>query len=554
GYLEFEREQIYFNSKTYNLNAAFSWKPVKGLHVDFQAEFIDFDEIPSRTAAFVSLGSGTSRVVDEYNRRRHDRNFTYNGPYARNKRETAISTAYVTAELAESLTLRVGGYASHQSADTNGILNAFGLSTNESANVGYTINDSTDKSWAYKLDLLHRLNLRGFSLNSLVGYEEHFDDGSYGTLETDPALVPLVVTIPFTRATVKSDWPAPPARNLYTRLSAQGASEIQWSNLRFTQYGETPNGRGSLLWGVAYGEGESTAANNLNQTSSTNEGDEVTYTAGASWKVYEAEEKFLNRVTLFANYATSFQIQGGNAQDPKIFEGFSTVEELQAFIDNLPANTIDPQTGNGYEAGLRLEMLKKKLAISVSYFDQSRENIARTFFVRASIVPGVADERVLAFYQLASGEENSKGVDLSVYWQPTPNLSFTADAMFSNGRVISNTGAPEEEGLGLVRSPENTVFVWGKYDFKDGPLSGLTLGLGASYRSPTRVQPNLNDLYRFSSEYTVARAMIGYRYRLFDRQHAITLNAENLFDEEYVDEANFLSEPFLLRLMYSIDW
>jgi outer membrane receptor for monomeric catechols len=48
--------------------------------------------------------------------------------------------------------------------------------------------------------------------------------------------------------------------------------------------------------------------------------------------------------------------------------------------------------------------------------------------------------------------------------------------------------------------------------------------------------------------------LIGYRYRLFNRQHAVTLNVENLFDKQYVDEANFLSEPRLVRFMYSIDW
>jgi outer membrane receptor protein involved in Fe transport len=126
--------------------------------------------------------------------------------------------------------------------------------------------------------------------------------------------------------------------------------------------------------------------------------------------------------------------------------------------------------------------------------------------------------------------------------------------MISDGRVVSNTESPGEEGLRLVRSPENTFFFWGKYDVKSGPLSGFTFGLGASYRSPARVQPNLPDRYRLSTEYTVARALIGYRYRLFNRQHAVTLNVENLFDKQYVDEANFLSEPRLVRFMYSIDW
>ncbi|MGH8021584.1 MAG: TonB-dependent receptor domain-containing protein [Opitutaceae bacterium] len=338
----------------------------------------------------------------------------------------------------------------------------------------------------------------------------------------------------------------------YNILASWRKDELYWTNTRLTQYISSRDDALNLLWGLARGEGETiTRDRRLASVSSTDAAD-TTHTLGVSYKFIDnGSDAAFNHAILFANQATSFQIQAGNQQDPKIFEGFTSLDALKAFIATVQPNSVEPQRGDGYEVGIRFDLFQRRLRVNALYFDQTRENIARSFFVRASIVPGVDAEDGLATYLLAGGVENSKGVEFSFDFRPIRNLVVIGEAMISKGEVEANPEAPEEIGFGLVRSPENMFGAWIRYDFSDTVVSGLSVGLGASYNSSARIRPQVPDRFRVSDDYTNVRAMIRYKFRAFDMNNELGLNIDNLLDDEYTQEDNFLSEPRLFKLTYS---
>ena len=557
GYQRWDREQYFFDARVFGLGGGLKFKLGKKTTLDLATEYTNYDGVPSRTAAFVSVGTGPARVVDPYNRLRRDRNFTYNGPNSENTRDTTLSTAYLTSSLSDSITLRVGAVYGVQNQDSTTFSNVFGLATAETVTVGnFTKTVRQDTVAGQKLDLVHQGAIGEWKIDSVVGYETHDSRTANVLNRTDASTTPLPVTIPFSRRAAASDFPAVPSIERFNVLTTNEKIRLQWTNLRFSQFVETPDKRGSLMWGVAKGDGESETRNLANNTRATSEGDGVTYTGGVTYRLLDAPEAgTLNSLTLFANTATSFTIQGGNQQNPNSFNGFTTVEALQAFVNSLAPHAVDPQTGKGVELGLRAELLKNKLKLSVAYFDQSRENIARSFFVRQSLVAGNTNESPIATFTLAAGKERSKGVDADITWQVTPQLSLIASAMASQGKVVANPESPEEIGFGLINAPETRYSFWALYRAdKQSALSGFTVGLGATHNSETRIRPQVPDRFRLSDDYTVARALLRYTIPGAKRTHEFSLNVDNLLDEEYTMENNFLSDPRTLKFSYLVRW
>jgi iron complex outermembrane receptor protein len=537
GHVQFEREQPFFESELSTYAAAFAWEINDRVKLDLQGEYNQLDSVPSRTAAFVSTGSGPDRVTDPFNRLRERRNFTYSGPYAFIERESFLSTMYVTFKLLEDLRLRVGGIYSEQDEEHRSLIGSYGLATTETINnVRYGHEWGYRETTGYKLDLLHVLERDWFSLSSMLGFEAQDRMREVYELQT---LGNLTVSIPFGRAPEAGDFPAVPALSDFTVVNDDLKEDLEWSNLRGTQIFSALDEDLTIAWGVAHGQGKV----KFEQLGSTTEsdGDEMTYTAGAKYRfVDKGEDAMLNSATVFANYATSFQIQAGNQQNPSDFLGFTTVADLQNYINNRPPNSMDPQTGSGYELGLRFEFLEKTMSFELAYYKQERSNIARRFFVRENLVAGVVGQDVLASYELAS-EEKASGIELALEWRPNDIFRVHAAANFIDGEIVSNIEDPGEVGLGLVSTPEESVNVFALYSTPFG-LSNLNdeleLGIGLSYNSETRTQEGSDNQYRLSDDYMQTRFLL--RYRISDYEFA--MNIENVFDDEWVNEGNWLSE------------
>jgi outer membrane receptor protein involved in Fe transport len=127
--------------------------------------------------------------------------------------------------------------------------------------------------------------------------------------------------------------------------------------------------------------------------------------------------------------------------------------------------------------------------------------------------------------------------------------------MLMNGKVIANPESPEEVGFGLVSSPETRLSLWAFYRAAAGStLAGFSGGIGASYNSSSRIRPEVGDRFRVSDTYTLGRAMLRYRIPGKNYAHEVSLNVDNLLDQEYTDEGNWLSEPRTFKAAYTISW
>ncbi len=552
--LSFEREQIFFKSDTASAFGAFTWRLNNRLSFESRAEYTKLDVVPSRTPAFVSLGSGPARVVDPFNRLRRDRNFSYNGPYSHNTFSNYLTTLHGTLYLKDNVILRIGGFASERWRDVFLLDGTFGLGTAQRVTgAKYNKVDDHSKTTAMNGDLLWQAKLGNWSFDTLLGYAAHWERGHNQSIATPSN---IVVDIPFSRRPLASDYQAPPPLSSFSVLQDLSKGSLEWINVRFTQFIKSPGERATVMWGLARGDGSTIATNLRLGQSSRSEGKKTTYTIGATMSVYNrADAGALDKVILFGNTSTSFNIQGGNSQDPSKFQGFTTVEALRAFANTVAPNAISPQEGDGYEFGFRTQWLGGKLGFTALYFDQNNQNIARNFFVRESNVAGVNSETVIQTFQLAGGKENSHGYEFSLDWHPTPQFTFTGSAQITKGRVKENPEAPEEVGFGLVQSPEDMYSFMARYNFAaHSPLSGLSLGLGLSHNSPTRIRPEIGDRFRISDAYTNVRAFVNYTFKTDRASHTLSFNVENLLNEEYTQEENFLSEPRLYRLSYRLDF
>lgn len=548
-----EREQIFFESETATLFGGLTWRPLDRVTFEVRSEFVSLDVVPSRTPAFVSTGAGPARVVDPYNRDRKDRNFSYNGPHSLNKMDNHLTTVYGTVRLSDAFTARVGAFVSGRDEDSLTLGGTFGLAGAATATGYYQRQLADHRTTAIKADVLHQARFRGLSVDTLLGFESHWERSSGMTVRTPTN---VVVTIPFSRKPQAGDFPPPPAASAFTVQNSDTRGRLEWTNARLTQFIKTRNERGTLMWGVARGDGDTSVNDIMRNGRSYSAGEKTTYTAGGTLAVFDARNRGpLEKVVLFGNRSTSFNIQGGNAQNPSQFEGFRTVAELRAFVQTVQPRAIAPQEGEGHEVGVRLRGFEDRVGFSALYFDQTNKNISRSFFVRESNVAGVFSETVIATFQLAGGRERAKGTELSFDWRPVPAFTLTGSAQFTQGKVEQNPEAPEEVGFGLVQSPEKMFSFWSRYDFAaNSRLKGLSLGFGISHNSPTRIRPEVGDRYRLSDEYTAARGLARYTFKVGRVTHSIALNVENLFDREYTQEENFLSEPRLYRLNYRLDF
>ena len=548
GYQQFERSQQFFWASQANVYGAYRAYIAQNIILEVDAQSLRTRTNPARTQAFPSLGSGTARVTDPFNRLRGDKNFNYYGPWAYKEGNTWISSGYLTDIISPSLTARVGGFYARQDQTENVLQGDYGLATADSATGFYNHTTLNQTMTGIKADLLHQGELFQYKVKSLVGFEQHL---GYDTNNAMFTATNIPITIPLGTKPLASQYPQPPNLSLYTVPSSSTLNRLYWSNFRFTQVATSTNDEGSVFWGVARGQGTNKFTDSLVRAASLAKGSGTTYTGGTTYRIYNGSR---SEVRLFADYSTSFLIQSGNKQDPNQFNGFTSVAALKAYIATVKPNAIDPESGKGYEVGIRANSKDGKLRGEITWYDQKRENIGASYFVRESNVVGNTSELTLASYLLASGIQEDKGVEMSINWNPTKSFAVTASANLAQGRVVSAIDAPGTVGLILTGAPDKMANFWARYKWDRGALSGWVVGGGANYASKTRVFPADGDKYRFSDSYTVVRFLVAYELVKAKHTHKISLNIDNAFNRKYVDESDIISEPTISRLTYTYSW
>lgn len=205
-------------------------------------------------------------------------------------------------------------------------------------------------------------------------------------------------------------------------------------------------------------------------------------------------------ISLYANYAQSFNPNGG------------TDAQGEAF---------DPQEGEGFEVGVRAELIENRLAATLAYFNITKSNVL------------VADPDV-PFASIATGKQRSQGIDFDIIGEILPGWNIVASYAYIDAEITEDT-TTDIVGNRLIGIPEHSASLWTTYQIQSGELEGLGFGLGFNFVDER--QGDLANNFAVDSYFTT-NAAVFYR----QDNWRLGLNIDNLFDINYiasVDGFNF---------------
>lgn len=177
---------------------------------------------------------------------------------------------------------------------------------------------------------------------------------------------------------------------------------------------------------------------------------------------------------------------------------------------------FDPQTSHQYEIGTKLQ-LTPDLNLTVAAFELVKDNLT------------MADPNDITRTILA-GEATSKGLELDLVGQLTPNWKMVAAYAYTDVRY---TRSDQFQGERLHSIPRHGASLWNTYAFGG---SGWEVGAGLSYRSERLgvQRGNQPALYPYTMDaYTLVDLMVGYEFPLRDMTAKAQLNVNNLTDKVY---------------------
>ncbi|MDX2243011.1 MAG: TonB-dependent siderophore receptor [Leptolyngbyaceae cyanobacterium bins.302] len=193
-------------------------------------------------------------------------------------------------------------------------------------------------------------------------------------------------------------------------------------------------------------------------------------------------------------------------------------------------NVLEPERGEGYEFGIKAELIDRKLFATVAYFDITKQNVA------------VGDPN-FPLFSVATGEQRSRGVEIDIAGEILPGWNIIASYANINAEITKDSN-PRLIGNRLFGTPTHSASLWTTYEIQQGDLQGL--GFGTGFNAVGERAGDLANTYE-APGYFVANAAIFYRRGSW----RFALNFRNLGDAKYIESTtnsrssgNFFGEPF----------
>ncbi|AXX86222.1 TonB-dependent siderophore receptor [Malaciobacter marinus] len=175
-------------------------------------------------------------------------------------------------------------------------------------------------------------------------------------------------------------------------------------------------------------------------------------------------------------------------------------------------NVLDPETGKGYEFGIKQKLFNDKLNLTTAVFKIEKENIA------------LADPNApsLSGWSVPSGKQESHGFEIDLVGDITQNWSMIASYGYTKTKDKNN------DDNNLRNIPKHTANIFTKYKLSAFDLANFYVGAGARYIG-SKYADDANSIKLDST--IVYNATIGYK----KGNWKANLSVQNLTDEEYVD-------------------
>ncbi len=206
---------------------------------------------------------------------------------------------------------------------------------------------------------------------------------------------------------------------------------------------------------------------------------------------------------------------------------------------------FSPVVGKGDEAGFKLTTEDGKWSGTVSIYkikqtggsqnDPNKANVNTDIYDQLTAQGKIA-ERDQRFPSrpigdlIQAGEQESKGFDIDINYQPTRNWAFlfsyannkqevTKDLLISGSTVGQSTPGHVKQQFSFLS----------KYTFTDGELKGLSLGLGLQKAGKAlQDYSGPGGTARYNPDTFYAEAFAIYRFKLGGYNQSVQLNAKNL--------------------------
>jgi iron complex outermembrane receptor protein len=139
------------------------------------------------------------------------------------------------------------------------------------------------------------------------------------------------------------------------------------------------------------------------------------------------------------------------------------------------------------------------------------------------------------------GGETSRGFDGDFAFKVNKNIDFLGSFAYFKAHI--DLAAPWNQiiqpGDGKVHSnipvnnvAEHTLALWGRYNFTDAALKGLSISLGGSYLGKRAIDDNGGSQVFFG--YLPARTILDLSIKYETKSLVYQLNVDNLLDKKYI--------------------
>lgn len=219
-----------------------------------------------------------------------------------------------------------------------------------------------------------------------------------------------------------------------------------------------------------------------------------------------------------------------NAATPRLGVIYDLSESLAVYANaarsfkpnsgaSLQGKGFDAEEGTSYELGMKWESADQRLSVDAAVYQILKENV---------LTNDPNDPSGL--YKIAAGEVRSRGFDLNVAGNITPEWRVTGGYAFVDAEVTKDNSL--EKGTRLANIPRNSFSLLNMYEFQNGAAKGLGLGMGVKYVDERAGQTSATS-YDMQG-YTVVDLLSFYQV---SEQLRLNLDVKNLFNEEYEEGA-----------------
>ena len=228
-------------------------------------------------------------------------------------------------------------------------------------------------------------------------------------------------------------------------------------------------------------------------------------------------------LTLFADAGTSFR---------------PNLDSDTGFLTTASGGAFPPETGFGYEGGVKIDLLDGRVGITAAAFDIVKNNV---------LTPDPNNP----IFNTVAGQVRSRGVDLNVGGDITPEWRVIGGYAHIDAKVTKDNVIPI--GAPIDNVPRDSGSLFSVYEFHGGPLRGL--GIGGGVRAVSKFAGDSAGDHFFAPGYAKLDALA---YYTVSNTFKVTLNVFNVFDRRYYEEVRskisaYPGQPrsFLLTAKYT---